>query len=456
MQPMNEVSFETALGERVEEMLDACTRCGKCVEVCPSVRPAGISDTRSEDIIDGALEIVRTGNGPEASRKWAASCMLSGECIKACGYGVNPRFLLAMARLGIAKADNELAERRRQGVERYREISRDVTLLSRLQLDTEVLERLGQKSASVSTPVEAPDFVFYTGCNVLKTPHIALLALDIMDVLGVAYQAMGGPSHCCGISQLKSGDAEMAGRMGLNTMEKLSRSKLGQVISWCPSCYVQYTETTLPTIERQRGSQPFEMTPFMRFLGGRLAQLKPHLQRRVEMRVALHGHPGIAGVMEAAAEILGAIPGVELVDLKQPAVGLQSVNVSVLPAFKRELQLGELQAARDARVDALVAVYHSDHRELCAHERDWPFRIINILEVVGESMGLHQHDRYKQLKIMQDADQIVAECSDLIAKHSLDTGNARNVVFKVLLGDQPLPLKRGSRPEQTASAVAPS
>ena len=243
MQPMNEVSFETALGERVEEMLDACTRCGKCVEVCPSVRPAGISDTRSEDIIDGVLEIVRTGNGPEASRKWAASCMLSGECIKACDYGVNPRFLLAMARLGIAKADNELAERRRQGVERYREISRDVTLLSRLQLDTEVLERLGQKSASVSTPVEAPDFVFYTGCNVLKTPHIALLALDIMDVLGVAYQVMGGPSHCCGISQLKSGDAEMAGRMGSNTMEKLSHSKSGQVISWCPSCYVQYTET---------------------------------------------------------------------------------------------------------------------------------------------------------------------------------------------------------------------
>ena len=87
----------------------------------------------------------------------------------------------------------------------------------------------------------------------------------------------------------------------------------------------------------------------------------------------------------------------------------------------------------------LVAVYHSDHRELCAHERDWPFRIINILEVVGESMGLHRHDRYKQLKIMQDADQIVAECSDLIAKHALDAGNARNVVVKTLLGDQPPP-----------------
>ena len=441
MQPMNDIPFEVALGERVEDMLDACTRCGKCVEVCPSVKPAGIADTQPEDIITGILDLVRTGDGPEASRKWAASCMLSGECIKACDYGVNPRFLLAMARIGIARADNALPERRRQGVERYRDISRDVTMLSRLQLDTAVLERLGQKSASVSTPVEPPDFVFYTGCNVLKTPHIALLALDIMDALGITYQVMGGPSHCCGISQLRAGDVEMSGRMGATTIEKLSHSKSGQVISWCPSCYVQFTETTLPTIERQGGARPFEMTPFMRFLDGRLAELKPHLQRRVEMRVALHRHPGVAGVMEAAAEILAAIPGIELVDLQQPAVGLQSVNVGVLPAFKRELQRSELQAARDAGVDALVAVYHSDHRELCAHERDWPFRIVNILEVVGESMGLHQPDRYKQLKLLQDADQIVAECSDLIARHALDAGNARNVIVKTLLGDQPLALR---------------
>jgi Fe-S oxidoreductase len=438
-----DLSFEAAVQSRVDEMVDACTRCGKCVEACPSVTPAGIAGAAPTEVIGGILDILRDGHGSDASRKWAQACTLSGECIKACDEGVNPRFLLAMARVSIAKASHDLPARRRQGLERYRDLGRDVTVLSQLQLNDEVLERLGQKSASVSAPGEPPDFVFYTGCNVLKTPHIALLALDIMDALGIRHQVMGGPSHCCGVVQMRPGDLEMSGRMGSNSIEKLSHTTSGQVISWCPSCYVQFTETTLPALERQRGARPFEMTPFMRFLAGRLDQLTPHLHQAVPIRVALHRHPGVTGVMEAATKILQAIPGIVVVDLKQPALGLQGVNLSVLPEFKRELTLNELEAAREAGIDALVTVYHSEHRELCAHERDWPFRIVNLLELVGMSMGLERHDRYKELKMMQDADQIVAECADLIATHALDVAKAREVVAKGILADQPLPLRRG-------------
>ena len=437
-----DLSFEAAVESRVDEMVDACTRCGKCVEACPSVKPAGIADAPPKDVIGGIIDILRDGHGPDASRKWAQACTLSGECITACDEGVNPRFLLAMARVAIAKATHDLPARRRQGLEKYRDLGRDVAVLSQLQVNDEVLERLGQKSAAVvATADEPPDFVFYTGCNVLKTPHIALLALDIMDRLGIRYQVMGGPSHCCGVVQLRPGDLEMSGRMGTNSIEKLSHSKSGEVISWCPSCYVQFTETTLPALERQHGARPFEMTPFMRFLGQRIDQLTPHLREVVPMRVAMHRHPGVTGVMEAAEKILGAIPGVTLVDLKQPALGLQGVNLSVLPEFKRELTLNEFEAARDAGIEALVTVYHSEHRELCAHEQDWPFRIVNLLELVGKSMGLKRHDRYKELKMMQDVDQIVADCADLLAHHSLDAAKAREVVIKGMLADQPLPLQ---------------
>ena len=432
-------TFETALAARVDAMTDACTRCGKCVEVCPVTGPGRV-DAAPRRVIDGIIEILRTGEGPQPARNWANACLLSGECIKACDYGVNPRFLLGMARLAMTRKKEERTQQRRQGVEGFRKVARDVTHISRLQLDEAVLARLGQKADHHSEPPEAPDFVFYTGCNVLKTPHIALLALDIMDTLGITYQVMGGPTHCCGIVQMRSGDVATSGRFAESTMDKLARSKSGQVISWCPSCHVQFTETTLPTIEKTRGARPFEMTPFMLFLRGQLDRLRPHLRERVEMRVALHRHPGIRGVVEAAEDVLRAVPGIELVDLGQPAVGLMSNYFRALPAYRRELQKNELDAAEMAQIDALIAVYHADHRELCAHERDYPFRVMNILEIVGESMGLHHEDHFKRLKMLQDIHAIAADCSDLISRHGLDPETTRQAIV-AMLEEQPLPLR---------------
>jgi heterodisulfide reductase subunit D len=443
---MSEPSFDAALAGRVEHVLDSCTRCGKCFEVCPITEAAGIPAANSESVVTGVLDILRSGNGPEAARKWATSCVLSGECIKACDYGVNPRFMLAMARAAMVKSKSESSDMRRRGVQDFRTLSRDVSMLSRMQLTPEMLQRLGQRTArkgdaSPQTVEDGdPDFVFYTGCNVLKTPHIALLCLDILDALGARYRVMGGPTHCCGVLQLRAGDTETLGRFAASTADKLSQSKSRQVLSWCPSCQVQFAEITLPTIEKMTGTRPFEMTPFMLYLKSRLDQLRPMLRERVAMRVALHRHPGVAGVVSAAEDILTSIPDIELVDLGQPAVGLMSNSLRVLPNHRRELQRAELEAARAAGIDALVAVYHSDHRELCAHERDWPFQIVNILEVVGESMGLQREDRYKRLKILQDADAIVADCQDLIAEHGLDATEARDVVIAAMLDEQPLPL----------------
>jgi Fe-S oxidoreductase len=436
-------TFESALPGRADAMTDACTRCGKCVEVCPSTGPAGVT-AEPVAVIGGVIDIMRGGEGNESARNWASGCLLHGDCIKACDYGVNPRFLLYMTRIAMAHAKDEVATQRRDGVAGFRKVARDVTQISQLQLDDALLERLGQgtkRPAVADSNADArPDFVFYTGCNVLKTPHIALLALDIMDALGVTYDVMGGPTHCCGIVQMRAGDVATSGRVAENTIDKLSHSKTGQVLSWCPSCQVQFTETTLPTIEKTRGAKPFEMTPFTLFVHKHLDRLRPMLREPVPMRVALHKHPGVRGVVEAAEDILWAVPGIEIVDLDQPAVGLQSNNLRMLPEFRRELQQKELAAAEAAGVDAIVAVYHSDHRELCAHERDYPFRIMNIYEIVGASMGVHYDDHFKRLKMMQDADAILADCRDLVEQHGLDEATTRLAV-QAMLDEQPAPLR---------------
>ncbi len=445
---MTETAFEAALSSRTSEMIDACTRCGKCVAICPVTKQAGVGDAAPETVIASVFDIIASGEGPTPAKAWATGCALTGDCIEACPESLNPRFLLAMARVAMAKETTELRERRRKGIENFRLVADGVNVLSRMQLSEGELARLGQQvgerlaHASTAKEGERPDFIFYTGCNVLKTPHIALYALDIMDALGVTYSVMGGPNHCCGVIQLRSGDTDVAGRQAISSLDRLAEGKTG-VISWCPSCHVQFTETTIPTVEKMRGARPFEMTPFMLFLKPHLAALRPLLTRPVPLRVALHRHRGVKGVTEVGIELLRMVPGVELVDLDVSSVGLVGNALNGLPDYKRSLHLAELQAAEAAGVDALAVIYHVDYREFCAHERDWPFRIVNIFEVVGASMGLSHATHFKRLKIMQDAAAIVADSKDMLAHYGIDPAKARAAVVQAMLNEQPLPL-RGS------------
>src|SRR5215203_3704582 len=143
--PMPNAGFEEALTSRVGDMLDACTKCGACFTACPIAGPAGLGDADPETVVSGVLDILRFGKGPEESAKWAKACMASGECIKACDYGVNPRFLLTMTRLSMMKAGNEPSDRRKAAVNQFRKLGEDVSTLSRLQLSEDALIRLGQR-----------------------------------------------------------------------------------------------------------------------------------------------------------------------------------------------------------------------------------------------------------------------------------------------------------------------
>jgi Fe-S oxidoreductase len=356
---------------------------------------------------------------------------------------VNPRFMLALARVAIQRrAGTE--EQHSKGVAGFAKMGRGVRVLSRMQLPSDVLRRFRGEA----TAERAPEVVFYTGCNVLKTPHIVLLALDILDALDVSYRVMGGPGDCCGVIQFRTGDLEASGRIAYRTTDRFAASGASRVLAWCPTCTIQIGENVLPG----RGDPGYALDAFVVYLAGQLERLRPLMRRRVEKRVGLHEHPGVAGVRESAVRLLKAIPGLTFVDLAQPDAGYMCNTLQPLPAFKRELHQNLLEAAAAARVDALAGVYHACHRELCSHEVDWPFEVVNFLELIGESMGIRREDSYKRLKKMQDADAILADVMDLVERHGLALEEVRAVIEKELLGEQPLPLRSTRADRDAASA----
>jgi Fe-S oxidoreductase len=424
---MDIAPFEQGLRDQAAGILERCTTCGACAEICPMPAPAGIAAT-PHALTAGILALLRGGRDADASR-WAAVCSGSGHCIPVCKDGVNPRLMLALARAADLASD-AAGIRRQTGFARFGAMTKGVRVLSRLQLPPGTLARF----AGQETDDEPPEVVFYTGCNVMKTPHIALLALDIMDAMGVRYHVMGGPSACCGVLQFGAGDLATSGRVAGRTIDRLAAAA-PRALSWCPTCQIQLTEIAAPA-----AGLDLSMAPFVRFLAERLDTLRPLLRHRVEKRVGLHEHPGNAGVPEAARAILRAVPGLEFVDLAQPAVGYMCNKLAPVPAFKRDLHRDQLQAAADAGVTTLAGIYHACHRELCSHERDWPFEVVNFLELVGESMGLVRPDLFKRLKIMQDVDAILADTAGLIETNGLDLDEARDVILRDMLGEQPLPL----------------
>lgn len=414
--------FVSSLRERAAAIAEACTRCGACFRGCPTVAPAGLAAEDPATTVGGILDLLAGGEGSHAARRWATLCNGSGACIPACPEGINTRFMVQLARGHARRLEGE-EKVRRAARDAYAGMARAARILSRLQLPPDQAAMLTRTRPDPERAAP-PEVVFYTGCNVVKTPHIALLMLDILDALGVDYAVAGGTGNCCGVQQHRAGDFAAQGRMAFSAVENLAAHGAQTVLSWCPSCQIQFTENSLPSYTAVHGTSPFAMAPVLPFLAERADALRALMVHPVRRRVAIHERPALPQVMAAVRTLLGLVPGLEIVEVPVPRVGVMAIHVVGLPEYKRALLEQEFTTAKVLGADTLATVFHACHREVCTLG-DASFEVLNFLELIGESMGLGHEDRYRRLKLLDDVDAIIAETAPMIAAHGLDLETVR-------------------------------
>lgn len=244
---------------------------------------------------------------------------------------------------------------------------------------------------------------FWYGCNVVRHGNIIRGAMALLEAVGFEVQPAGGAGYCCGTA--KDANLRAADGMAKRTVEKFNAHGNGQLVSWCPSCYRHMTSFMGEYTQPQ-----FTLTNFVQALHARRDRLSSRLVHRVERKVMLHKHFGFyeVDVNPLVADLIRLIPGIELVDPEFAAPGHMCSALSRVPQALRDVtrETCELATARD--VDTVATVFHSCQRLLCGLEGTEPFRVVNYVNLLTESMGLDVQDDYKDWKLADSEDEVIS------------------------------------------------
>lgn len=165
----------------------------------------------------------------------------------------------------------------------------------------------------------------FAGCVVnYVRPDLGLDLLDILEGEGVEVVTFDREA-CCGIPVLQSGDEEDAREMARKNVKLLSAQSFDHLLFVCPTC----ATTAMHEWPRLLAGEP-ELAAQAEKLAAKAMDISSYLvnvlkikppQGKVDARVTYHDPCHLArglNVTEEPRQLLKSIPGVELVEMKEP------------------------------------------------------------------------------------------------------------------------------------------
>ncbi len=293
--------------------------------------------------------------------------------------------------------------------------------------DMQVPRRERKWLTTVPKDQASHDYIFYLGCHVMKTSHLIEITIKILGRMGIDFLSIAGPQNCCGLRDYEKGDRWQTD----TTMASLSSLAREKVIMWCPSCNFQIGRM----VKDDNVKAKFDIEHATQFISNNMDKID--FTEKIHARVALHKHTGSPLQdldAEYAEKILGAIPGLELVEVETLAeLGRHCSNntIEALTEEKyRQLIQGILNEAKEKNVEILATIYHGCQRELCGEESRFPFKIENYVTVLGRSMGIEVEDKFKRWKLMKDPEKIIEDAKDCISANNLSLDKVRETISR--------------------------
>jgi heterodisulfide reductase subunit D len=303
--------------------IDACTRCGECLNSCPVYAERGDEGFNPRGKIQNLKRFIRGQYGlwarifgPKklneediiALSEKIFRCTLCGACDVACPVLINPKDLSIAIRETMVEMGHypKATENLKKNLLSDHNISADDN-----EDRAEWVEDLGEIPEHRFQKDRA-EVVYFVGCVSSFFPMVQKIPqnfVQIMDKGGVDFTILGEGEWCCGFPLIGAGMSRELEKLKVHNVDKIKEVGAKSVVFSCPSCYRTWKELYDTDVELLHSSHLLE----------RLIKEKKIPLKELNLTVTYHDPCDLgrnSGVYEPPREVLRMIPGVKLVELE--------------------------------------------------------------------------------------------------------------------------------------------
>ena len=386
--------------------LDACTRCGLCIEWCSTCPEIDDPVAWPREKIQGLKSLVRKQFGLRARLRGPVEpaqetlqylsrgyydCTLCARCGEVCPVGIDTRSLWLVAREEMVRRGRypQLFDTLREMVTTRHNISGDDN--EQRLIWTENLEETpagvrGKKTAET---------VYFVGCTPSFYPQtygIPQAAVTVMERAGLDFALLGSEEWCCGYPLIIAGMGDAVTELVKHNVEAVRAMGARRLVAGCPSCYHTWLHQYPQIIGQPLGFEVLHMTQLLEEL---LAQDRLRLGE-FSRSVTYHDPCDLgrnSGIYEAPRNVIRSVPGVTLVEMEENGRyalccggggDVAMCNQPLVEAVARR----RLQQALDTEAQVLVSACQQCKRTLMGAARQEKVRmqVLDIVELIARVM----------------------------------------------------------------------